>query len=87
MAISKCPNPACGNTFFQLSEANVSGANFKMYFVQCSRCGTVVCAMPYYDPGIIANDNNVLLKDLQSQVSNLQLRLMNIESVVQGLTR
>lgn len=48
MAISKCPK--CESPRFELKEAgNISGSNLKMYFIQCSSCGSVVGVVDYYD--------------------------------------
>ena len=40
MASSKCIK--CDNTTFEMKEAKITGSNFRMMFVQCSRCGGVV---------------------------------------------
>ncbi|PRW84051.1 hypothetical protein C7A10_29715 [Pseudomonas fluorescens] len=40
MAFSKCIK--CDNTTFEMKEAKITGSNFRMMFVQCSRCGGVV---------------------------------------------
>lgn len=59
MAYSKCPK--CENGFFEVSENSPSKSNFKLMFVQCSKCGTVVGAMDYWNIG-------TLLKDLEKKV-------------------
>ena len=46
MAISKCPR--CEGTRFEMKEANVKDSRFKLTFVQCAACGTVVGVMDYY---------------------------------------
>lgn len=40
MAQSKCPK--CENTVFEMRTMSPLGATFKVCFVQCSKCGTVV---------------------------------------------
>ncbi|MGN6196936.1 MAG: hypothetical protein ACTHOB_18490 [Ginsengibacter sp.] len=59
MAYSKCPK--CENGFFEVSENSPSKSNFKLMFVQCSKCGTVVGTMDYWNIG-------TLLKDLEKKV-------------------
>ena len=45
MAISKCSK--CNSTRFELKEANISGSAYRMYFVQCASCGSVVGVVPF----------------------------------------
>lgn len=40
MANSTCIK--CGTSRFELKQANISGASFIMYFVQCANCGGVI---------------------------------------------
>ena len=49
MAYSKCPK--CDSTSFEMQEAKVSGARFKLMFIQCSRCGAVIGVQDYYNIG------------------------------------
>jgi len=42
---SKCP--ACGNTGFEIAENSPRGSNYKLYFIQCDSCGTVVGTQEY----------------------------------------
>ena len=43
MAQSKCPR--CEHSTFEMKDAAPSGGNFKVTFVQCGSCGTVVGVM------------------------------------------
>jgi transcription elongation factor Elf1 len=45
MAHPSCPRCYCGA--FELTEAKVKGAKYKLYFVQCGTCGAVVGTEPY----------------------------------------
>ncbi len=49
MASSACPK--CGNHTFELAENQPHHAHFKLWFVQCRTCGTVVGTMDYYQIG------------------------------------
>ena len=55
MAVSKCPK--CEGMSFELVEnSNVIKANFKIMFIQCALCGTVVGTTDYYNtPSLIKN--------------------------------
>jgi translation initiation factor 2 beta subunit (eIF-2beta)/eIF-5 len=53
MAISKCSK--CNNTAFEMVEKEIIGANFKIMFIQCNRCGAVVGVQDYYNLGAMLN--------------------------------
>lgn len=40
MATSKCVK--CENTRFEMKQAQISGSNFILFFIQCASCGGVV---------------------------------------------
>jgi predicted Zn finger-like uncharacterized protein len=47
MAYSKCPS--CSSTYFETP----SGSRYKLQFVKCSSCGTVVGVLDYYNIGAL----------------------------------
>lgn len=49
MALSTCVK--CGQHAFEVKEAEPSGSNFNLFFVQCSSCGVVVGVTDYYNIG------------------------------------
>ena len=49
MALSTCPK--CDNHIFELVENSPINSSFKLNFVQCAKCGTVVGVMEYYNIG------------------------------------
>jgi hypothetical protein len=49
MALSKCVK--CENTLFEVVENTPARANYKLNFVQCSRCGGVVGVLDFYNIG------------------------------------
>ena len=57
MAISKCPR--CEGTRFEMKEANVKDSRFKLTFVQCAACGTVVGVMDYYNMQNVISDTKM----------------------------
>ncbi len=49
MATSKCPQ--CSSTSFEAVEHTPKNSNFKLQFIQCSSCGSVVGVMDYWNIG------------------------------------
>lgn len=48
---SKCPK--CENTSFELSIEDIRNAQYKISFIRCSSCGTVVGTNEFYNVGIL----------------------------------
>jgi hypothetical protein len=46
MANSSCPK--CGQHIFEAKECTPQHSNFKVQFIQCASCGTVVGTMDYW---------------------------------------
>ncbi len=65
MAQSTCPNPDCKGHSFELVQNTPYKSAFKLQFVQCSKCGTVVGVLEYFNAGALieklANALNVKL--------------------------
>jgi hypothetical protein len=86
MAYSKCPK--CDNGYFEVTENSPSKSNFKLLFVQCSSCGSVVGTMDYWNIG-------TLVKELEKKVgfgtstsninSNLDIINQNIARLFQQI--
>jgi hypothetical protein len=57
MPQSRCPNPKCSSSQFELQlKDDIAGQIKKMFFVQCSGCGTVVGVTDYFDvPTLLDN--------------------------------
>ena len=51
MAYSKCPS--CTSTSFETSIETPKNSNFKVQFIRCSSCGTVVGVLEYYNIGAL----------------------------------
>jgi predicted nucleic-acid-binding Zn-ribbon protein len=64
MAYSKCPK--CDNTRFEVKENSPTHSNFKLLFVQCSSCGTVVGTMDYYNIG-------ARLSEIEKKIDQIKL--------------
>ena len=47
MAMSSCPK--CGTHRFEMKESSPAGSEFKIMFIQCASCGTVVGVTDFYN--------------------------------------
>jgi hypothetical protein len=78
MASSKCP--VCTSTSFEgVLQSKVPGYNFKLNFIQCSRCGVVVGVMPFHDPSAVGEQIRKEISDLSSKVTHLELLLDRLD--------
>ena len=66
MAMSKCSS--CGNSGFEMKETVPKNSAFKLMFVQCSSCGTVVGSMDAYNVGDMLSRQNAAIKRIGDQV-------------------
>lgn len=73
----------CGNSTFRAQEQNVSGATFKLVFVQCSSCGTPVGVTTFFDPGIMLNQQKNTLQNLESKINRVDSMLQQVLHYVQ----
>jgi len=48
---SVCPNQSCKSTTFEVATESIRHANFKLSFIRCYSCGTVVGVTEYYNIG------------------------------------
>lgn len=42
MSSTKCNNPSCENSFFEISNESIVGAHIFIHFVRCTSCKTVI---------------------------------------------
>ena len=47
MAMSSCPK--CEDHRFEMKESSPTGSEFKIMFIQCASCGTVVGVTDFYN--------------------------------------
>ncbi|OGU66046.1 MAG: hypothetical protein A2499_15800 [Stygiobacter sp. RIFOXYC12_FULL_38_8] len=78
MASSKCPS--CGNYTFELKENEPRNSNYKMFFIQCTSCGSVISATDYYSAG-------VLLKEQEEKINRIENALNVLISLNESLLR
>lgn len=76
MAYSTCPK--CDNTYFEVTNNSPSKSNYKLLFVQCSKCGCVVGTMDYYNIG-------AKLEELEKKVERISSSSSGMSSVNNNL--
>jgi len=80
MAYSTCPK--CTSTSFEIEEVSLNKLNYKMLFVQCSKCGAVVSIIPYYDPGVLAKDNQTEIANIKEQLTHVLQALRILQNKI-----
>ena len=84
MARSKCPK--CENSSFEVSQNVPSKSNFEIMLVQCSKCGTVLGAMDFWNIGTLLKDLEKKVdsgKSISSLTSHLEIINSNIAKLFQ----
>lgn len=76
MAISKCPR--CQKSYFETVVQSPKNSNYKLIFVQCQSCQSVVGVLDYYNIGTLA-------KDIEKKVDSLSSQIRNISNVNSNL--
>jgi predicted nucleic-acid-binding Zn-ribbon protein len=66
MATTTCLK--CGNTSFELKETPVAHAIYRLYFVQCGKCGCAIGVQEYFNVG-------ALIKRIESSVRKIAAAL------------
>lgn len=65
MAVSKCIK--CGSTSFEMVEGKIQRSQFRMYFIQCASCGSVIATQEFNNTGALlfklAEKLNIRLDD------------------------
>ncbi len=75
----------CDGHLFELSAQSPSGSNFKLWFVQCSKCGVPVGAMEYFSSGAKLENLEKEAVQVKAQLSNIEYTLTNIQNSLRGL--
>lgn len=70
MALPCCPK--CGNHSFEMVEGEPGNWRFKIMFVQCTSCKTVVGTMDYFNL-------STLIHELNERIGNIETSLEEIE--------
>jgi len=83
MANSTCPK--CARSWFEVKEAEPTNSQYKIVFVQCSGCGTVVGTMPYYDAGVVSKQNQEEIAQIKEQLRKIRQSLSQIVDLLERL--
>ena len=83
MAYSTCAK--CGNNHFEIKENSPVGSRYKLMFVQCASCGSVVGVMEYYNIGTKLEELEKKVSSLSSGISTLSTINGNIAIVNQNI--
>ncbi|MDB5031408.1 hypothetical protein, partial [Mucilaginibacter sp.] len=83
MAYSKCPK--CENAFFELVENSPSKSNYKLLFVQCSKCGSAIGTMDYYNIGTLVKGVEAKVDKLEKNLPNANLINNNFNTINQNI--
>jgi len=76
MAYSRCPQ--CENTAFEVVENSPSKSRFKLLFVQCGKCGSVIGTMDFFNVGS-------MIETVESKIEKLERSLSTIDSINNSL--
>jgi len=74
MAQSKCPNPQCDSTNFELApRIKPTHSTFELSFVQCAKCGAVI--------GVLESNNiNKRLDGFAEIISKINVNLAMLQA-------
>ena len=67
MAMSTCPK--CGGHMWEIKQVEPARSRFKLYFVQCSMCGTPVGVHEYDNVGAMLGRQNDAIKKIAEAVN------------------
>ena len=82
MAKSKCPH--CDGTHFELKTFEARGARYQHNFIQCAGCGAPFGVLEYQNVGALFEKQEVVLKQLQASLQNLDHRLYSVEQLLRS---
>lgn len=80
---SKCG--ACGNVYFEIKEVSPAGARYKLFFVQCKKCGVPAGVQDYFNIGSLLTDQEKKIKDIEKRVRRVEQIAVNIDNNVARL--
>ncbi len=70
MAMSKCAK--CEWHLFEIKEFEPTGSRYKIYFVQCTRCGVPVGTMEYQNTAAVIGKSEGLLKEMEARLKHVE---------------
>jgi protein-arginine kinase activator protein McsA len=83
VAISTCPH--CQNNSFELHEGEISGAKYRLLFVQCTKCGAPFGTRESYDYRALLQEQEARIKNIEHQILSVLSHLSHIGRIVAAL--
>ena len=83
MAFSTCAK--CDGRFFELVEVSPAGSQYKMFFVQCSKCGAPTGVTEYYDVGFLVKQQEAVIKKIETKIDGVASSLSHIEHLLRAM--
>jgi hypothetical protein len=77
----------CESASFKIQEISPSGAQYKMYAIQCASCQTPIWVTDYYNVGSLLKQQEKTLADLQSKLSGMAQQLNQIAHFLNQMRR
>ena len=75
----------CDGHLFELSQQEPAGSKFKIQFVQCSKCGSPIGAMEYFNSGAKLENLEKQVIQLGGRLNDIQNALTNIQNSLKGM--
>ncbi len=72
----------CSGTSFEVALLEPKGANYKVYAVQCSVCGTSIGVLEYFNSGALLGRLEKRISSLESSLSDIGQKVYNIENIL-----
>lgn len=85
MAFSKCGK--CGGGFFEIQQNEPTKSAYKVFFVQCSSCGTPIGVTDYYNSGALLKKQEEAIEQLSGQVRNLSGKIDHVDHVLRQIAQ
>lgn len=87
MAQSRCPK--CNNSTFEIVEQEPKNSSYKLMFVQCSSCGSVIGVLDYFNIGTLLkklkDDNEIEFFNLNSSLQTINNNITIIDNKIKNL--
>ena len=83
--LTKCSNPNCKSTIFEMVPGAPQGSRFEVWFVQCAVCGSAINAMEYLSLGTMMSKLEDKISALSDSLLSIQQNVQNIDFMVRQL--
>jgi len=77
----------CGSHLFEVVEQSPSNANYKLWFVQCSRCGSPISSKEYYNSSVQISELKEKINKIDNDLGYISQSLGNMEILLRQMNR